>query len=85
MRFKPPPANSPIGWRVEFRPTEVWYCWSFIVIFNFCSVFLLNFIKYFLLQFDEKGKGFHVICSEIVLRVLKLRSTDLMTYTSHTF
>ncbi|XP_046839133.1 glutamate--cysteine ligase catalytic subunit-like isoform X3 [Xenia sp. Carnegie-2017] len=23
MRFKPPPANSPIGWRVEFRPTEV--------------------------------------------------------------
>lgn len=23
MRFKPPPAGSPIGWRVEFRPTEV--------------------------------------------------------------
>ncbi|XP_035659867.1 glutamate--cysteine ligase catalytic subunit-like [Branchiostoma floridae] len=23
MRFKPPPPNSPIGWRVEFRPTEV--------------------------------------------------------------
>ncbi|ELU13874.1 hypothetical protein CAPTEDRAFT_24669, partial [Capitella teleta] len=23
MRFKPPPADSPIGWRVEFRPTEV--------------------------------------------------------------
>ncbi|XP_070533498.1 glutamate--cysteine ligase catalytic subunit-like [Ptychodera flava] len=23
MRFKPPPANSPIGWRVEFRPSEV--------------------------------------------------------------
>ncbi|XP_067950314.1 glutamate--cysteine ligase catalytic subunit-like [Watersipora subatra] len=22
MRFKPPPANSSIGWRVEFRPTE---------------------------------------------------------------
>ncbi|KAF6034881.1 hypothetical protein EB796_006811 [Bugula neritina] len=22
MRFKPPPANSQIGWRVEFRPTE---------------------------------------------------------------
>ena len=21
-RFKPPPANSRIGWRVEFRPTE---------------------------------------------------------------
>lgn len=23
MRFKPPPLSSPIGWRVEFRPTEV--------------------------------------------------------------
>nr|AAV48595.2 gamma-glutamylcysteine synthetase [Laeonereis acuta] len=23
MRFKPPPPNSTIGWRVEFRPTEV--------------------------------------------------------------
>ena len=23
IRFKPPPANSPIGWRVEFRPMEV--------------------------------------------------------------
>ena len=23
MRFKPPPLQSPIGWRVEFRPTEV--------------------------------------------------------------
>ncbi|XP_077989695.1 glutamate--cysteine ligase catalytic subunit-like [Glandiceps talaboti] len=23
MRFKPPPANSTIGWRVEFRPAEV--------------------------------------------------------------
>lgn len=22
MRFKPPPPNSRIGWRVEFRPTE---------------------------------------------------------------
>lgn len=23
MRFKPPPTNSSIGWRVEFRPTEL--------------------------------------------------------------
>ena len=23
LRFKPPPANSAIGWRVEFRPMEV--------------------------------------------------------------
>ena len=23
MRFKPPPLNSSIGWRVEFRPTEI--------------------------------------------------------------
>ncbi|XP_055345692.1 glutamate--cysteine ligase catalytic subunit-like [Paramacrobiotus metropolitanus] len=23
MRFKPPPPNSPIGWRVEFRPMEI--------------------------------------------------------------
>ncbi|VEL14134.1 unnamed protein product [Protopolystoma xenopodis] len=23
MRFKPPPSNSEIGWRVEFRPTEL--------------------------------------------------------------
>lgn len=23
MRFKPPPFNSSIGWRVEFRPCEV--------------------------------------------------------------
>lgn len=23
MRFKPPPSNSKIGWRVEFRPTEL--------------------------------------------------------------
>ncbi|KAH9858944.1 glutamate-cysteine ligase catalytic subunit [Lenzites betulinus] len=23
LRFKPPPTNSPIGWRVEFRPMEV--------------------------------------------------------------
>jgi glutamate--cysteine ligase catalytic subunit len=23
MRFKPPPANSTIGWRVEFRSIEV--------------------------------------------------------------
>lgn len=22
MRFKPPPPNSSIGWRVEFRPCE---------------------------------------------------------------
>ncbi|RWS20932.1 hypothetical protein B4U80_00417 [Leptotrombidium deliense] len=23
MRFKPPPLNSYIGWRVEFRPMDV--------------------------------------------------------------
>ena len=23
MRFKPPPPNSQIGWRVEFRPCEL--------------------------------------------------------------
>ena len=23
MRFKPPPPNSTVGWRVEFRPMEV--------------------------------------------------------------
>ena len=23
VRFKPPPVNSKIGWRVEFRPMEV--------------------------------------------------------------
>lgn len=23
MRFKPPPPNSSIGWRVEFRPCEI--------------------------------------------------------------
>jgi len=23
MRFKPPPVTSNMGWRVEFRPTEV--------------------------------------------------------------
>ncbi|XP_013104794.1 glutamate--cysteine ligase [Stomoxys calcitrans] len=23
MRFKPPPPNSPIGWRIEFRPCDV--------------------------------------------------------------
>lgn len=23
MRFKPPPPNSTIGWRVEFRPCEI--------------------------------------------------------------
>jgi len=23
LRFKPPPPNSTIGWRVEFRPMEV--------------------------------------------------------------
>ncbi|KAJ1940276.1 glutamate--cysteine ligase, partial [Linderina macrospora] len=23
VRFKPPPPNSPIGWRVEFRPLEI--------------------------------------------------------------
>lgn len=23
MRFKPPPPNSTIGWRVEFRPCEL--------------------------------------------------------------
>jgi glutamate--cysteine ligase catalytic subunit len=23
LRFKPPPPNSPIGWRVEFRSMEV--------------------------------------------------------------
>lgn len=23
MRFKPPPLDSNIGWRVEFRPTEL--------------------------------------------------------------
>lgn len=23
MRFKPPPPNSNIGWRVEFRPCEL--------------------------------------------------------------
>ena len=23
MRFKPPPSNSTIGWRVEFSPTEL--------------------------------------------------------------
>ena len=23
LRFKPPPPNSPIGWRVEFRPMEI--------------------------------------------------------------
>lgn len=25
MRFKPPPPHSTIGWRIEFRPLEVYY------------------------------------------------------------
>lgn len=29
MRFKPPPPNSDIGWRVEFRPMEVNIWFSF--------------------------------------------------------
>lgn len=29
MRFKPPPPNSDIGWRVEFRPMEVNILFSF--------------------------------------------------------
>lgn len=26
LRFKPPPSQSTIGWRVEFRPMEVRNC-----------------------------------------------------------
>ena len=37
MRFKPPPINSKIGWRVEFRPIEVSSEWS-------ASISVLNMI-----------------------------------------
>jgi glutamate--cysteine ligase catalytic subunit len=38
MRFKPPPVNSDIGWRVEFRPTEVQL-----------NIFILSQFHYFIL------------------------------------
>ena len=48
MRFKPPPINSKIGWRVEFRPIEVSSEWSAsISVLNTipekCSVYMCIF------------------------------------------
>jgi len=41
MRFKPPPPNSNIGWRVEFRPMEVF---EIMIIKVYVKWYLLNFV-----------------------------------------
>ena len=51
MRFKPPPPNSQIGWRVEFRPMEIQitdyenaaFVVFIILITRVLSAFSLNF------------------------------------------
>ena len=53
MRFKPPPPNSPIGWRVEFRPMEVCNTWSTAythtpVYAPFLSFYTIHFYSLFL-------------------------------------
>ena len=40
LRFKPPPPGTDIGWRVEFRPTEV--CISSILLHKFCVIRQVN-------------------------------------------
>lgn len=54
MRFKPPPPDAPeIGWRVEFRPTEVQltdfenaaYCCFVVLLTRFLKTIYVNFFR----------------------------------------
>ena len=51
LRFKPPPASSPIGWRVEFRSMEVQMTDFENAAFAVFVVLLSRAILYFKLNF----------------------------------
>lgn len=51
MRFKPPPPNSNIGWRVEFRTMEVQYTDFENAAFSVFTVLLRRAILSFGLNF----------------------------------
>lgn len=51
LRFKPPPPNSSIGWRVEFRSMEVQLTDFENAAFSIFTVLLSRAILYFNLNF----------------------------------
>ncbi len=57
MRFKPPPVNSNIGWRVEFRPIEVQLTdfenAAFVVFLVLLTRTILSFKLNFLMQLSK--------------------------------
>ena len=53
LRFKPPPPNSPIGWRVEFRPMEV----QFTEYENAAFSIFIVLITRVLLRFEYKNRN----------------------------
>jgi len=73
MRFKPPPPDAPeIGWRVEFRPTEV------------KNFLLLIFLFYFQVQLTNFENAAYC-CFLVLLTRLLLKNILFIIFQSNCF
>ena len=62
MRFKPPPLNSTIGWRVEFRPLEV--CSPHLPLSLLLSVLILSFSPLSCLSLPSHSLSLFLLCQK---------------------
>jgi hypothetical protein len=80
LRFKPPPPNSPIGWRVEFRPMEC----SFTEYENAAFSIFIVLVTRVLLRyiFEKHQKKFHMkkISEEKRFQIAKNHSIEFPNY-----
>lgn len=66
MRFKPPPPNSNIGWRVEFRSME-------IQITDFENAAFAVFIVLLTRAILSYGLNFYIPISKVIINIYLLR------------
>ncbi|MEQ2193840.1 hypothetical protein XENOCAPTIV_015760, partial [Xenoophorus captivus] len=79
MRFKPPPPNSDIGWRVEFRPMEVFKMLQYVCLAFFWRI-LNNDLCCFTLQVQltDFENAAYVVFVVLLTRVILSYKLDFL-------
>lgn len=76
MRFKPPPPNSDIGWRVEFRPMEVTNASSELFSPSYPTCHLLDLL--FQVQLTDFENAAYVVFVVLLTRVILSYKLDFL-------
>lgn len=78
MRFKPPPPNSSIGWRVEFRPMEVQFTdfenAAYVIFIVLLTRVILSFKLNMLIPISKVGREYFAvtILIQLIVRLTRI-------------